>query len=1789
MKNCNKHFAVKAMYVFVAFVLFALGVGVKRVEGQCSLTLNMYDSYGDSWNGGYLTVYFNGVSQGTFSASGSGSSASLTIPSGQTFSLSYTSGSWEEENTYNVQICGNTVFSDGTNPATGTVFTYNCLGQITDNTIYANGNNNSITVCQNETFTISSSGGNTSNFCYWASDNGGGSWNIFAQSYCNQASFNYSLSAVGTYLFHVRNYDNCGYCWDASHGTNCTCGASGSDCIVTVNVVAPNGDQTTYGTNSWIGYVYNPASYGAFTNYIGYVTENETFNRSHTNVTGATENLCYNPSDLFTIRYKMNKTFPAGWYNFTVGGDDGVRLSINGGSTWLVNGWALQGYTTYSSGDVYLDGNYNLVFEYYENTGGAQSSFSYTYTPPPANNNCSDAINLTIGSPSTNGTLNYAGDYNVWYKFTPSCTGSHTVTLSGLSDDKDLYVYSGTCSSLTYIGSSASTGTSNETVTYSFTGGQTYYIEVYDYANTGGNFNIQVVSNIPDYSAQIVSINYGSGDWCTGETRTVSVQVQNTGQATWTNSGPDINLGLKWNNNGAYWNDYHVRTNVGGQACGETQTYNLNITAQDATAGPSYSNNLASGSNNLNVNLVYEGCFWFYYGSGTYWCATLASMPNYTSPAINIKPIPTAVSAGSDFTICNGSSANLSGSASGSISSSASSTYSLGNGSSEYNTNPATSTNSTCPLDLSVSIPAGAIITSVDVSYNMTAVSSESAWMSEQRSYLECISSGGTKEANISSGSGNSSGTYSYTRTSLNIANGVTGGGNIQFRLHTFRTWGGSGCNTTYNYVNNNTFTITVYYTIPTTYSWSPTTGLNNPNISNPIASPSTGITTYTMTADLNGCGVSDDAVVTVQSTTNNPGVISVPSEICIGTPTNISNVSVATTGTPASSGPNYYFYYRGGPLNIGWQMYDGPTTNSSSALPVAVINTPGQWYVARNSQFGCTGQTNDVNTVNIPILVNPNFTPGAINTTGETICYNGNPSIIGSSTAASGGDGTITYKWQANGVDIASSNSAAYDPPTGLTSNTTYTRWAHDGSCNPSWTQSTGSWVVTVRPNFTAGAINTTGETICYNGNPGVIGSSTVASGGDGTITYKWQANGVDIASSNSTTYDPPAGLTATTTYTRWAKDNTCNTTFTQSSGSWVVTVRPEFTPGAISTTGETICEGEIPSTIGSSTASSGGDGVISYKWQANGVDIPSSNSASFTPSEGITANTTYTRWAHDGTCNTSWEQSTGSWTVTVTQAPFPTGITAGDYFWTGADNTSWDNTDNWLYYNGADYSVATVLPTSTSDVFIQSYSGTCATTNAITSASSTVYCQDMNIETGLTLGGLSTIEVTGNWNNLGTFTAGTGTVTFNGSAQQTITTNGETFNNVVINNNSGLDAAILLNNDLRVGGQLTLTNGIVSFANPVRKLILGNSATTNAGNANSFVDGIVEKTSCSALITLPTGNINTRDIGAGNQTYKIWAPIGLNPSSSTTVNARYLFSNDGLNQWWYHDWTHEAPLTHTSAREYWLVNSSVNTTVTLHWKDNAPCTIHDFCDGATFDNTDLTVAYWDNIWKNAGGTASVNYIDGSITSESIPFGAKGERQITFGSKDENTPLPTELISYKAECIEGLIEFNWATASETNNDYFAIEMSKDMINFEQIVKIQGTGNSNSINQYQELIETKEDYNYFRLVQVDFDGKTTIYPTIVVNCGSEQEIEPELIVYPNPFNNDFYVELNNFSEKNATIQIIDELGKIIYQESISELNMNNVFYLNPTNLKPSMYQLRVVTDKNVINQKIIKK
>ncbi|MFT3703951.1 MAG: PA14 domain-containing protein [Agriterribacter sp.] len=141
-----------------------------------------------------------------------------------------------------------------------------------------------------------------------------------------------------------------------------------------------SGNQTSYGTNNvWIGYVYDNMD---FTNYRSYVNEGATASPNFDENFGG-DDVTYNTTgcsiqtSTFSVRYKLTKTFASGNYTFTVGGDDGLRLSLDGGSTWVINHWNDQSYTSYTYTTT-LNGTYNMVLEYYENGGGNRISFNVT-------------------------------------------------------------------------------------------------------------------------------------------------------------------------------------------------------------------------------------------------------------------------------------------------------------------------------------------------------------------------------------------------------------------------------------------------------------------------------------------------------------------------------------------------------------------------------------------------------------------------------------------------------------------------------------------------------------------------------------------------------------------------------------------------------------------------------------------------------------------------------------------------------------------------------------------------------------------------------------------------------------------------------------------------------------------------------------------------------------------------------------------------------------------------------------------------------------------------------------------------------------------------------------------------------------------------------------------------------------------------------------------------------------------------------------------------------------------
>jgi len=113
----------------------------------------------------------------------------------------------------------------------------------------------------------------------------------------------------------------------------------------------------------------------------------------------------------------------------------------------------------------------------------------------------------------------------------------------------------------------------------------------------------------------------------------------------------------------------------------------------------------------------------------------------------------------------------------------------------------------------------------------------------------------------------------------------------------------------------------------------------------------------------------------------------------------------------------------------------------------------------------------------------------------------------------------------------------------------------------------------------------------------------------------------------------------------------------------------------------------------------------------------------------------------------------------------------------------------------------------------------------------------------------------------------------------------------------------------------------------------------------------------------------------------------------------------------------------------------------------------------------------------------------------------------------DPASPLPIELLSFEAEKWEDRNIIKWQTASEYNSDYFDIQWSTDDINWISIGEMPAMGFSTSNVSY-SLIHYKYEptFNYYRLIQYDFDGQFEIFGPIVVD---NREPKKRIVKYVN--------------------------------------------------------------------------
>ena len=211
-----------------------------------------------------------------------------------------------------------------------------------------------------------------------------------------------------------------------------------------------------------------------------------------------------------------------------------------------------------------------------------------------------------------------------------------------------------------------------------------------------------------------------------------------------------------------------------------------------------------------------------------------------------------------------------------------------------------------------------------------------------------------------------------------------------------------------------------------------------------------------------------------------------------------------------------------------------------------------------------------------------------------------------------------------------------------------------------------------------------------------------------------------------------------------------------------------------------------------------------------------------------------------------------------------------------------------------------------------------------------------------------------------------------------------------------------------------------------------------------------------------------------------------------------------------------------------------------------------------------------------------AANYVDFKVSSFS---------DIYLHGSETGVALPVELISFTAKAVNNqFIQLNWSTATEINNEGFAVERSTDGVNFIKIGYISGNGNSNMTNHYSyQDSNVSEGIYYYRLKQIDYDGASEYSPIRNASItGRNQMVLSQFI--PNPADQESYLNFIMTTNAEVSIIIVDELGRKVSErkQKLTEGNQSMIF--NTQNLAAGIYTAKIrIQDEEYTRKLVIKK
>ncbi len=171
---------------------------------------------------------------------------------------------------------------------------------------------------------------------------------------------------------------------------------------------------------------------------------------------------------------------------------------------------------------------------------------------------------------------------------------------------------------------------------------------------------------------------------------------------------------------------------------------------------------------------------------------------------------------------------------------------------------------------------------------------------------------------------------------------------------------------------------------------------------------------------------------------------------------------------------------------------------------------------------------------------------------------------------------------------------------------------------------------------------------------------------------------------------------------------------------------------------------------------------------------------------------------------------------------------------------------------------------------------------------------------------------------------------------------------------------------------------------------------------------------------------------------------------------------------------------------------------------------------------------------------------------------------------------VPVELVSFDAVVSGTDVTLNWATASETNNAGFEVQL-RDGETWNALGFIDGNGTTTEAQTYSFGIDNMAIGTHtFRLKQIDYDGAFEYHGNVEVAIETPGT-HVLSSAYPNPFNPQSQFTLAVAQEQHVTAELFNTLGQRVavpFNGSV-EANPPQLVTIDGAGLASGMYVVRV--------------